>query len=84
MNVTRKSVASGITRTLDLPITQEQIDRFKGGALIQDAFPHLTLDQREFMLTGMTAEEWDTTMADDEEDHPRLVTDRDLDDEAAF
>jgi hypothetical protein len=27
--------------------------------LIQDAFPDLTADQREFIMTGITPEEWD-------------------------
>lgn len=29
------------------------------GMLIQQAFPMLNEDQREFLLTGMTADEWD-------------------------
>lgn len=28
------------------------------GALIQDAFPTLSADEREFLLTGCTPEEW--------------------------
>ena len=59
MEITRKSSATGKTHTLDLPITQEQIDKYNSGALVQDAFPHLTADQREFIISGATAEEWD-------------------------
>ena len=51
---------TGKTRTLDLPVTQEQLDRWQGGELIQRAMPNLTPDQREFIKTGVTAEEWDT------------------------
>ena len=29
------------------------------GKLIQEAFPNLDADQREFLLTGYTQEEWD-------------------------
>lgn len=36
------------------------------GALIQDAFPTLTPDEREFLLTGMTADEWDELFSEDE------------------
>ena len=35
---------------------------------IQDFFPELTADEREFILTGVTAEEWDKVFGDDEEE----------------
>lgn len=63
MLITRKSQASGIARTLDLPITAEQMSNYNAGVLIQHAFPNLTADQREFILTGITAEEWNDTFA---------------------
>lgn len=59
MEITRNSHATGKVHTIDLPITQEQIDKYNSGALVQDAFPHLTADQREFIISGTTAEEWD-------------------------
>ena len=36
------------------------------GALVQDAFPFLSGDEREFLLTGMTPDEWDDLMGEDE------------------
>jgi hypothetical protein len=66
MKITRTSQASNITRTLDLPITQEQLDAFNTGTLIQRAFPHLTSAEREFILTGMTQEEWDEVFKDED------------------
>lgn len=59
MQITRKSVFTGVTRTVELPITQEMVDTYNRGALIQDAFPSLTSSQREFYMTGITQEEWD-------------------------
>ena len=59
MNITRKSDLSGKIRTLDLPITIDQILAWNGGKLIQDAFPHLDSNQREFLMTGISPEEWD-------------------------
>lgn len=44
---------------MDLAITEEQIDNFISGVKVQDAFPHLKPHEREFILTGMTPEEWD-------------------------
>lgn len=37
------------------------------GYLIQRAFPYLTDDEREFILTGMTASEWDELFGEDDE-----------------
>lgn len=61
MKITRTSRYSGIQRTIDLNVTQEQIDAWEKGALIQNAMPHLSLDDREFLKTGITPEEWDET-----------------------
>ena len=58
MEITRKSSVTGKRHTLDLPITDAQIAKYHNGALVQDAFPHLTADQREFIVSGATAEEW--------------------------
>ncbi len=58
MLITRQSQASGITRTLDIPVTQEQTDKWMQGEYIQRAMPHLTDSQREFLMTGITDEEW--------------------------
>lgn len=60
MLITKTSRFSGRLNTLDLPITLERIEAWRqSGALIQHAFPDLTADQREFLLSGVTAEEWD-------------------------
>ena len=56
---------SGIERTMDLPITEQQYQRWLDGALIQDAFPNLTASQREFIMTGVTDEEWDELFKED-------------------
>ena len=38
----------------------------EGAPLIQDAFPHINVEEREFLLTGMTPEEWDELMGPEE------------------
>jgi hypothetical protein len=65
--ITRKSLFSGVTRTRELNITQTQIDAYLNGALIQDAFPQLSADDREFIKTGITPEEWDALFGGEEE-----------------
>ncbi len=59
MKITRTSMFSGIERTLELPITLAEYNAWEAGTLIQDAMPKLSADQREFIMTGCTPEEWD-------------------------
>lgn len=66
-DVTRQSAFSGVVRKVRMPVTEEHFRRWRSGSLIQDAFPHLTPDQREFLMTGITQEEWDETFKEDEE-----------------
>lgn len=69
MQITRTSVFSGITRTLELPITQSMVETYNRGELIQNAFPGLTDSQREFYKTGIVQEEWDEIFCDADEDY---------------
>lgn len=66
MKISRTSSLTGKDHLLDLPITDEQMLRWKEGELIQNAMPHLTPDQREFLMTGITLEEWKEHFGDDE------------------
>ena len=61
MKITRRSLASGIERTREIDCTQKEYDLWLGGAKAQDAFPNLSDDDREFIITGMTPDEWDET-----------------------
>lgn len=58
MIITRKSMLSGTVYTKDLDVTQEQLVAWEEGALVQDAFPNLSADDREFIKTGISALEW--------------------------
>ena len=58
MIVKKKSLLTGKVHTMDLPITQEQIDSWVNGELIQNAMPQLDREQREFLISGITPEEW--------------------------
>lgn len=60
MIVRKRSPLTGKINEMDLPITQVQIDAYNMGVPIHDVFPHLTSDQREFILTGYTVEDWRT------------------------
>lgn len=69
MLVTRKSPLTGKTSTMDLPITEKQLHRWKvGREPIQRVMPHLTAEQREFVMTGYTPEDWAVMFPPEEED----------------
>jgi hypothetical protein len=59
MKITKVSMLSKLERSLELDVTAEEIKAWKAGMLIQDAMPRLNTDEREFMMTGITAEEWE-------------------------
>ena len=66
MKITRTSMLTGKTRTLDLDVTPQELAKWKAGILIQDAMPLLNDDEREFVKTGITAEEWKATFGDED------------------
>ena len=43
---------------MELDITDEQILKYESGESIQKAFPNLTPSEREFIMTGITEDEW--------------------------
>ena len=62
MLVTRLSPFSYTKNTIDLDITPEQLARYEqGNELIQNVFPNLPPEHHEFIMTGITPEEWDAT-----------------------
>jgi hypothetical protein len=52
---------TGKCHTMDLPITEAELNRWRGGELIQNVWPTLSPSNREFIKTGVTAEEWNET-----------------------
>ena len=65
LTIKKTSKLTGIERSRSLPITQEQLDQWASGDLIQNVFPDLSVDDREFIMTGVTADEWDKYMGDE-------------------
>ena len=64
-----RSQLTGAMNTMDLPVTEDQINQWRqSGQLIQRAFPTLTPSQREFLMTGATPEEWDAIIGSEEDD----------------
>jgi len=69
LEVTKKSIISGKTNTMELDISQEQLERWESvdKQLIQVAFPNLSSSEREFLMTGITPTEWNDTFGDDDD-----------------
>lgn len=61
MLIKRKSPFSGEINEMEINVTEEQLSDWKAGTLIQNAMPNLTADEREFLMTGITAKEWEAT-----------------------
>lgn len=76
MQITRKSILSGIERTKEIDVTEGMLARWQHGELIQNVMPHLTASEREFIKTGITDEEWDSQFSN-------LEQPKDEDDEEA-
>jgi len=65
MKITRTSIMSRKTTTRDLPVTPDMLAAWKQGELIQNVMGHLSISDREFIINGMTDDEWDSIFGDD-------------------
>ena len=61
-----QSAASGRVHNRILEITEAQVYDWADGASIQDAMPSLSPGEREFLMTGITSEEWAEMFPEDE------------------
>lgn len=68
MIVTKISPLTGIEHTLDLDITEEEIANYDSGTLAQNAFPNLSEGELEFIISGITEDEWDIAFPENDED----------------
>jgi hypothetical protein len=61
MQITKTSILTGNTNTREINITEEQFDQVQNrrdtGTPIQKIVPHLSADDREFLINGITSEE---------------------------
>lgn len=69
MKITKTSTLTGNTNTMDLDITEEQMFNWQHkGMLIQLAMPHLKPEEREFLISGTTPEDWNELFPIEEEE----------------
>ncbi len=58
MLIKRRSPFSDKENELEIDVNDFQMKKWQSGTSIQIAMPHLSADAREFIMTGITAEEW--------------------------
>lgn len=58
MVIVRKSPFSGVVREMLLDITEGEYNAWEAGVVIQRAMPRLSPSEREFVMTGITDDEW--------------------------
>ena len=71
--LTMTSELTGEVHTRRLPVSQARLLEWMSTPehrrpLVQEAFPDLNEDDREFILTGATPEEWEAEFGDDWDD----------------
>ena len=56
----RVSTMTGVQRTKTFMVDAEKLRAYgRGETYIQDAFPHLSADDREYIISGCTADEFE-------------------------
>lgn len=68
IEVTKISPITGRSLTRMMDITQDQWFMWQHGELIQRAMPHLSADDREWLMSGCTPEDWEEMFSGQEED----------------
>lgn len=69
MNIIRISKLNGQVNSMKLDITPAQFARYeKGVELVQDIFPNLSNEEREFLISGITPDQWRETFGELNED----------------
>lgn len=59
MLITKTSMLTGVKHAIDIDVTFAQLWQIDNKTdLIQRIVPHLTVAEREFLLTGITNDEW--------------------------
>lgn len=64
MKLERISILTGARHIREVNVTPEQLGRRTRGEPIQNICPELSADDREFIISGITPEEWKDTFGD--------------------
>ena len=67
MIIAKTSSLSSKTHEMEIDVSDKQITLWMEGALIQDVMPNLTPEEREFLISGITPDEWNATVPEGDE-----------------
>lgn len=80
MIIIRKDPVTGKTNSRDIPVNEQALREWsEGKGLIQNLMPHLSPDEREFIMTGIMADSWDELFK-----HIKEEEGNEIDPESAF
>lgn len=68
MLIGRTSPLTGQINHRDVDVTPDEMRAWQGGKYIQNAMPRASADDREFVLTGHTPEDWSILFPSEEEE----------------
>ena len=71
MKITRKSAITSKENTMEISVCPLKYSAYIEGNMegkIQDLFPELNDDEREFLISGITPEEWNKYIPNDEDE----------------
>ena len=74
MIVTRRSTLTGIRHEREIPADPADYNKWSlagpndPNRFVQHAMPYLSDDDREFLISGITPEEWEESFGDEEEE----------------
>ena len=76
--LTKISDLTGKENTVMLPVSEARLLDWlvlpvRQRPFVQDAFPELSADDREFIKTGITNEEWDAAFPPEDEEGGRIM-----------
>lgn len=66
MRITRTSPFNGKMYTMEIACTEGQLRRWQKGEHIQNVMPEIPAEHREFIMTGITPNQWNELFGDKE------------------
>lgn len=67
MEITKINLVTGRSTTREIDVTRQQLTDWMDGSLIQNVMPHVSNEDREFIMTGTTPKDWELMFPDEEE-----------------
>ena len=76
--VTIVTVCPICNRTNEITVKEADFILWSAGTLVQDAFPYLSADEREMLISGICPDCWENLFSEEEEEEDEEPSDWDL------